>query len=105
MKTKTSLLFGIMIVLSRFRVVPSRTIMGKVTAKEDGSELTGVNVVLKGTTTGTVTDGQGNYLITAPDQGGVLVFSFIGLQTKEVKIETKNRIDVSLEADVNQLSE
>ena len=105
MKTKISILVGMVFLLTSFRVMPTRTIMGKVTSKEDGSVLSGVNVVLKGTTTGTVTDGQGNYLITAPDQGGVLVFSFIGLQTKEVKIENKNRIDVSLEVDVRQLSE
>jgi Ca-activated chloride channel family protein len=105
MKGKISLLVGIMIILSSFREVPSRTIMGKVTLQEDGSALPGVNVVLKGTTRGTVTDGQGNYLITAPDPGGILVFSFVGLQTKEVKIGTKNRIDVSLEMDVKQLSE
>jgi len=105
MKTKISLLVAMVILLTSFRVMPTRTIMGKVTSQEDGSVLPGVNVVLKGTTTGTATDGQGNYLITAPDQGGVLVFSFIGLQTKEVKIGTKNRIDVSLEMDVRQLSE
>src|SRR5438105_3118151 len=105
MKTKISLLVGIMIVLTSFRLMPSRTIMGKVTSAEDGSALPGVNVLLKGTTTGTVTDSQGNYLIAAPDQGGVLVFSFIGLQTKEIKIGTKNRIDVSLESDVKQLDE
>src|SRR5260221_12578019 len=105
MKTKISLLVGIMIILTSFRLMPSRTIMGKVTSADDGSALPGVNVVSKGTTTGTVTDGQGNYLISAPDQGGVLIFSFIGLQTKEVKIGTKNRIDVSLELDKKQLSE
>src|SRR5258706_2857897 len=105
MKTKISLLVGIMIVLTNFRLMPTRTIMGKVKSEDDGSALPGVNVLLKGRATGSVTDSQGNYLIAAPDQGGVLVFSFIGLQTKEVKIGTKNRIDVSLEMDVKQLSE
>src|SRR6478609_9762126 len=105
MKTKISILAAMVILLSSFRVVPSRTIMGKVTSNEDGSTLPGVNVVLKGTSTGTVTDGQGNYLITAPDQGGVLIFSFIGFKTKEVKIGIKNRIDVTLESDVSQLRE
>lgn len=105
MKTKISILAAMVILLASFRAVPTRTIMGKVTSDEDGSTLPGVNVVLKGTSTGTVTDGQGNYLITAPDQGGVLIFSFIGLKTKEVKIGTKNRIDVTLESDVKQLSE
>src|SRR5205823_6070825 len=88
MKTKISILVAMAILLASFRAMPTRTIIGKVTSKEDESALPGVNVVLKGTTTGTVTDGQGNYLITAPDQGGVLVFSLIGLQTKEVKIES-----------------
>ena len=105
MKTKISILAAMVILLASFRAVPTRTIMGKVTSDEDGSTLPGVNVVLKGTSTGTVTDGQGNYLITAPDQGGVLIFSFIGFKTKEVKIGIKNRIDVTLESDVKQLSE
>src|SRR6478735_811528 len=105
MKTKISILVAMVILLASFRAVPTRTIMGKVTSNEDASALPGVNVLLKGTATGTVTDDQGNYLIAAPDQGGVLVFSFIGLKTKEVKIGTKNRIDVSLESDVMQLSE
>jgi Ca-activated chloride channel family protein len=61
--------------------------------------------VLKGTTEGTVTDGQGAYLIHVPMKGGALVFSFIALKTQEVKIGTTNRIDVALQMDVSQLSE
>ncbi len=105
MKTKISWLVAMIFILSSFRSMPNRTIMGKVTSQEDGSALSGVNVLLKGTTTGTATDGQGNYLITTLDQGGVLVFSFIGFQTKEVKVGSKNRIDISLETDAKQLSE
>ena len=105
MKTKISILVAMAILLTSFRVMPTRTIIGKVTSNEDGSALSGVNVVLIGTATSTVTDDQGNYLITAPDQGGILVFSFIGFKTKEAKIGTQNRIDVSLEVDVKQLSE
>lgn len=103
MKTKIILLALALIVLAGFR--PGRSISGKVTLTEDGSNLPGVNVVLKGTTSGTVTDAQGNYVITVPDQGGTLVFSLIGLKTKEVKISTKNRIDVTMQNDVTQLSE
>jgi Ca-activated chloride channel family protein len=105
MRTNISLLVMTLILLTSFRLMPSRTIMGKVTSQEDGNALPGVNVLLKGTTTGTVTDDQGNYLITAPDQGGILVFSFIGLQTKEVKITGQNRVDVTMEVDAKQLSE
>ncbi|HEV8515624.1 MAG TPA: von Willebrand factor type A domain-containing protein, partial [Cyclobacteriaceae bacterium] len=105
MKTKLSILVAMVILLTSFRAMPTRTIMGKVTSKEDGSAIPGVNVVLIGTTTSTVTDDQGNYLITAPDQGGILVFSFIGFKTKEEKIGTQNRIDISLEVDVKELKE
>src|SRR5260221_14657440 len=104
MKTKIIVLAMTLIVLAGFRSV-DRSIIGKVTSADDGSALPGVNVVLKGTSNGTVTDGQGNYVITAPDQGGMLVFSFIGMKTKEVPIGSKNRIDVSLETEIQYLQE
>lgn len=82
-----------------------RVVTGKVTAAEDGSALPGVNVVLKGTTNGTVTDGNGDYKLSVPNGGGSLVFSFIGLQTAEVPIGDRTTIDVALSLDVQQLSE
>jgi Ca-activated chloride channel family protein len=104
MKTKIIAMAIAFIALASFRPI-NRSIIGRVTASEDGTALPGVNVILKGTTNGTVTDAQGNYVITISDQGSILVFTFIGLKTKEVAIGTKNRIDVSLQADVAQLSE
>lgn len=105
MKTKIILLALTCLMLASFRFETDRTIMGKVTSAEDGSALPGVNVLLKGTTTGTVTDVQGNYLITIPSQGGTLVFSFIGLKSQEIKIGNSNRIDVQLSVDQTNLSE
>ncbi|MEQ9659630.1 TonB-dependent receptor [Fulvivirga sp.] len=82
-----------------------RTVSGKVTSIEDGSTLPGVNVVLKGTTTGTVTDIDGNYRLSVPSDGGTLVFSFIGLASEEVAVGARSVIDVQMSADVKQLSE
>lgn len=82
-----------------------RTISGRVTSAEDGSGLPGVNVVLKGTTNGTVTDADGNYKLNVPATGGNLVFSFIGLQAQEVSIGDRAVIDIKLGLDVQQLSE
>ena len=82
-----------------------RTVSGKVTSSEDGSPLPGVNVVIKGTTNGTVTDADGNYKLSLPSNGGALVFSFIGLQTQEIAIGDRQVVDVSLSLDVQQLSE
>jgi TonB-linked SusC/RagA family outer membrane protein len=82
-----------------------RVVTGKVTAAEDGSSLPGVNVVLKGTTNGTVTDSEGTYKLSIPASGGSLIFSFIGLQTQEVAIGGRSAVDVALSLDVQQLTE
>jgi TonB-linked SusC/RagA family outer membrane protein len=82
-----------------------RTISGRVTSEEDGTGLPGVNVVLKGTTNGTVTDSEGNYRLNAPSSGGILVFSFIGLQTQEIEVGNRAVIDVAMKSDVTELSE
>lgn len=82
-----------------------RVVTGKLTSSEDGSALPGVNVLIKGTTTGTVTDAEGKYTLSAPSTGGVLVFSFIGLKTQEVAIGERSVLDVQLESDIAQLSE
>ena len=86
-------------------VAQERTISGKVTSTEDGSAMPGVNVVLKGTTNGTVTGNDGKYTIDAPVSGGVLVFSFIGMETEEIATGERTTIDVALKVDVTQLEE
>jgi hypothetical protein len=73
-----------------------RTVSGKVSSLEDGSPLPGVNVLLKGTTTGTVTDVDGKYSLSVPSGGGSIVFSFIGLQTQEIAIGERTTVDVAL---------
>jgi TonB-linked SusC/RagA family outer membrane protein len=81
-----------------------RTVTGKVTSTEDGNPLPGVSVVVKGTTTGAVTDADGKYSLAAPTRGN-LVFSFIGMLTKEVELGGSSVIDVKLVSDTKQLSE
>lgn len=83
----------------------TRTVSGKITSKEDGTPLAGVNVVVKGTSNGTTTDADGKYSFSVPDEGGTLVFSFIGLASQEIEIGQQTIIDVSLAADATQLSE
>jgi len=81
-----------------------RNVSGLVVSADDGGPLPGVNVVVKGTTIGTVTDIDGHYALTLPNNATQLVFSFIGLTTKEVPINN-TRIDVRMQSDVTQLSE
>lgn len=82
-----------------------RTISGRVTSAEDGASLPGVSVVLKGSTVGAVTDADGLYRLTVPSEGGVLVFTFIGLRTQEVEIGNRSTVDLQMTMDVTQLSE
>ncbi|WP_424962990.1 SusC/RagA family TonB-linked outer membrane protein [Ekhidna sp.] len=82
-----------------------RTVTGKVTSEDDATTLPGVNVFLKGTTTGVVTDLDGNYRISVPSDGGTLVFSSIGFATTEIEVGSRSTIDVVMGADVQQLNE
>jgi hypothetical protein len=86
-------------------VAQERTVSGKVTSGEDGTTMPGVNVVLKGTTIGTVTDAEGNYKLNVPAAGGTLIFSFIGAKTTEIEIGARNVVDLILESDATELSE
>ena len=81
-----------------------RTITGVVTDGYDGSTLPGVTVVVKGTLQGTVTDAEGRYQInTLPD--AVLVFSFIGMITQEVTVNSRSMINVVMQPDILGLDE
>ncbi|OOQ57725.1 SusC/RagA family TonB-linked outer membrane protein [Mucilaginibacter pedocola] len=76
--------------------IPPATITGKVTDSKN-LPLPGVNVQLKGTTTGTTTDINGNYRLTVPNATGTLVFSFIGFASQEVTFsESKTTINIQL---------
>jgi len=80
-------------------------ITGKVKSTEDGLELPGVSVVVKGTAVGATTDTNGNYTLDVPASGTTLVFSFIGMVTQEIEIAGRTTVDVFLASDVKQLSE
>lgn len=81
-----------------------KTITGKVTS-EEGEPLPGVNVLVKGTTRGTITDVEGNYKIDVPEDAVTLVFSFVGYLTEEIEIGGRTVINLSLIQDIATLSE
>lgn len=86
-------------------ILIEQTITGKVTDGESGEPLPGVNVLAKGTTTGTVTDVEGNYRLTLADDVTTLVFSSIGYQAEEVALNGRSTIDMALMPDIQSLSE
>ncbi|HAH35789.1 MAG TPA: SusC/RagA family TonB-linked outer membrane protein, partial [Algoriphagus sp.] len=82
-----------------------RVITGTVISDEDGLGLPGATVLVKGTTVGTTTDLDGNYSISVPAGSNVLIFSFVGLVSKEEAIGNRTVINVTLTTDAAQLSE
>ena len=90
---------------SSYVTAQERSVSGKITSASDGSGIPGANVLLKGTTTGSVTDVDGNYSLSIPSGAGTLVVSFIGYTTQEIEIGSRSVIDVALNDDVQQLSE
>jgi TonB-linked SusC/RagA family outer membrane protein len=77
---------------------------GKVT-DQTGELLPGVTIVIKDTQTGTTTDANGAYQLTSPSQSGVLVFSFMGNQSKELSYNGSGEYNVQLLPDARNLSE
>lgn len=82
-----------------------KTVTGKVTDATDKSEMIGVTVAVKGTSTGTQTDVSGNYSIVVPNNQAVLVYTFIGKATKEIVVGDQSVINVSLGDDSKALEE
>ncbi|WPP49185.1 SusC/RagA family TonB-linked outer membrane protein [Catalinimonas niigatensis] len=81
------------------------TVTGKVTDYETGESLPGVNVLVKETSNGTITDIDGAYSITVDDEEASLVFSSIGYLSEEIAIQGRTTIDVVLSPDIQSLEE
>ncbi|PKQ64207.1 hypothetical protein BZG02_05125 [Labilibaculum filiforme] len=86
-------------------VLAAQQVVTGVVTEDSGMSLPGVSVVIKGTTIGTVTDIDGKYEISAPDANSVLVFSFVGMETKEITIGSQSVINVVMLTNALQVDE
>ncbi|MBD0835105.1 SusC/RagA family TonB-linked outer membrane protein [Aestuariibaculum suncheonense] len=101
-KTKqTGFLFILLLICSSMSA--QMTVSGKVS--DDNGPIPGVNVILKGSSNGTATDFDGEFTISNVPGNGVLIFSYIGYQAKEIQINNQTEINVTLEADLAALDE
>ncbi len=73
-----------------------RTITGKITSSENGLDLPGVTVVVKGTSIGVITSADGQYSITVPSDAEALVFTFVGMKDQEFTIGNSTTINVEM---------
>lgn len=102
---KVALLFAMIFAMSAQSLwAQSRVIKGSVTEAEDGVPIPGVTVLAKGTTNGTVTDINGKYSLSVPNETKALVFSFVGMKTQEVQI-AGSLINVVMQSDAQIVGE
>lgn len=90
---------------ARFIPADPVLIIGRVVSAEDGDVLPGVNVFIKGTNVGTMTDVEGNFKLTVPSDNTTLLFSFIGFTSKELQVTDQSELNVEMAEDVSSLSE
>jgi len=99
------LFFGLVLFVLHTAYAQDRTISGKVTSVEDGEGLPGVNILVKGSSQGTISDVEGNYTIKVNQENPVLVFSSIGYLSEEVEVGNQSEINLSLSPDIKSLQE
>lgn len=80
-------------------------VTGKVTSREDGTAMPGVNIILKGTQTGTTTNASGNYSIDVGGANPVLVFSFVGYNQEDVPVNGRSVVDFAISPSAENLKE
>ena len=97
---RSLLLIGALIT---FGMAKAQTVTGTVT--DESGPLPGATVSIKGTSTGTTTDFDGNYTINNVPADATLMYSFVGYVTQEVKVSGRETIDVNLETDASELEE
>lgn len=81
------------------------TLRGKIVSANDNEPLIGVSIVVKGTAQGTASDINGNYSLSNVRKNDVLIFSFMGMKTQEIKVDNRTTINVAMEEDAIGLQE
>ncbi len=102
---KFTLFFVFLLFVGIQGALAQMVVKGTVTDAKDGTPIPGVSIVVKGTLTGTVTDIDGKYSLTVPAGYNDLIYSFVGMLTKEIKIDGRAIINIGLENDVVGLNE
>lgn len=102
---KILILFSLLILTAAMAIGQTVLVTGTVTSSDDGLELPGVFVTVKGTTLGAITGPDGKYSLQVPADARTLMFSFMGYVTQEQAIEGRNRIDVVMKQDMFNVEE
>ncbi|MFN8254534.1 MAG: SusC/RagA family TonB-linked outer membrane protein [Bacteroidales bacterium] len=107
--TQTGLVFNLrenkLIVVEAAKKQEPVIVKGVVKSLTDNGPLPGVNISIKGTNLGAITDLDGAYTISSPDPNAIVVFTFVGYETQEIPVNGRNQIDVNMVENVENLEE
>ena len=97
---------GLLLMISPFTAAAQNILIkGSVVDAATKQTIPGVSVMVKGTTSGTMTDKNGHYEVSVPNNQSILVFAFLGFARQEITVGSQRNIDVVLHGDDNQLNE
>lgn len=96
---------SVILLLTQQNVNGQQQINGTVTDYSNGEPLPGVNILVEGTGAGTITDIDGDFKLEMPEDGEVLIFSFIGYETQKITVGNQTNISLTLMPDLTTLSE
>jgi TonB-dependent SusC/RagA subfamily outer membrane receptor len=99
------LIFSVLSLSLFAQSIKAQTITGKIISKQDGFGIPGANITLKGTNKGTSSNENGTYSIEAVGNNSVLIVSFVGFETQEIRVGNRKIVDVSLEPSTSMLNE
>ena len=102
---KKALTFFLFLFSSSIFLYSQQMLTGKITTSDDPLGIPGVNVLIKGTSTGTVTDLSGNYKIEVPSDTCTLIFSFVGYNTEAVPVRGKSVVNLDLVPTMESIEE
>ncbi|MGL4491788.1 MAG: carboxypeptidase-like regulatory domain-containing protein, partial [Tannerellaceae bacterium] len=106
MKSKCMFLTFMLLILNVGALfAQARKVSGTVTDTDSQTPLPGATIMVKGTTIGTVTDGDGKYTIDVKTDEDVLIFNFLGMQSVEQKVGARNVINVNMITDALEINE
>ncbi len=96
--------FALVLCLGLGSIQAQDMVSGIVTSQEDGQGIIGANVIVKGSTSGTITDIDGSYTVAA-QPGDILIISYVGMISQEVAVGNSDQLNVTLSEDVTTLSD
>lgn len=94
-----------LIVIAPGELIQQKFVTGIITDSKNGNPVTGVSIIVKGTTLGTLSDSEGKYKLALPEKAGTLVFSFIGFEKQEIPVTEGGNYDISLVESIKAMDE